>query len=77
MNILTFSDIIELNKVIQESGMAYKIHMSDACGGQSFRIEVLEGEGIDEKLYGILDEFFSGKRMTVKYNQKRTEFCLV
>ena len=33
--IITWDNISEVNRRIKERDLAYKVHLSDACGGQS------------------------------------------
>jgi hypothetical protein len=78
MIVLTFSDIITLNKLLLEKRLNYKIHLNDACGSQSFRIEKLDGgeenENDKESFYEELESFFKSKGADIQYNITKTEF---
>ena len=40
--IITWDNISEVNRRIKERDLAYKVHLSDACGGQSMWIESMD-----------------------------------
>ena len=35
MNIISFNDIIEVNGILKDKSLNFRIHLRDACGGQS------------------------------------------
>ena len=37
MNYITFNEIIEVNGLLEEKGLNFKVHLRDACGKQYFR----------------------------------------
>lgn len=79
MAIVTFDQIIELNEMIKNLDLHFKIHLRDACGGQSFWIEPLgDGSSADEyeKLYMILDAHFTKNKMTIEYAEDRINFTV-
>ena len=39
MGYVSFNDVIELNGILKEKGLNFKIHLRDTCGRQSFWIE--------------------------------------
>ena len=41
MNYITFNEIIEVNGLLEEKGLNFKVHLRDACGKQSCWIEPL------------------------------------
>lgn len=79
MAIVTFDQMIELNEMIKNLELHFKIHLRDACGGQSFWIEPL-GDDISadeyEKLYMILDAQFAKNKMTIIYAADKINFTV-
>ena len=79
MNIVSFNQIIELNHLLQEKNLQFKVHIRDACGAQSFYIEQL-GENnsiqIKEELYKIIDDYFKNNKMTVIYYENKHDFTV-
>ena len=41
MNYITFNEMIEVNGLLEEKGLNFKVHLRDACGKQSCWIEPL------------------------------------
>lgn len=71
MPIVSITMIIELNKILQEKELSYKIHLSDACGKQSMWIEALSGDVLEEpsaELYRAVEEYFSKRRIRLEYS---------
>jgi len=79
MAIVTFDQMIELNEMIKNLDLKFKIHLRDACGGQSFWIEPL-GSDIsveeNEKLYMILDSYFMKNKMKIEYADDKINFTV-
>lgn len=74
MTTITIEELIELNRILEEKNLQSKIHLRDACGGQSFWIETLDNSDIPAQLYDELDIFFSQRNINIKFNNSRTEF---
>ncbi len=75
MAVITFSNLIDLQNKIEPFGC--KIHMHDACGGQSFSLETKD-EKIDDEVYRIIESFFKDHRMTVSFlGENRLDFIAV
>ncbi len=53
--IITWDNISEVNRRIKEQELTYKIHLSDACGGQSMWIESTDKENHFDNL-DVLNE---------------------
>ncbi len=71
MAIVTIGMIVELNKLLEEQQQAYKIHLSDACGGQSMWIEALNDELLDTvpaQLIDTISGYFASQHMTVEFS---------
>lgn len=63
MAVLSISEIPDLNKILVPYG--FKVHLHDACGGQSFS---LEGDNASQAaMFTELEEFFGKHRMSVRY----------
>ena len=64
MAVLSLGEIPELQKLIQPYG--YKIHVHDACGGQSFSLEPIS-DNPSEEVHYVLEDFFKSHKMSVSY----------
>lgn len=80
MKIVTFGHIIEINNLLKEEGYEYKIHLSDACSGQSMWIESLNPyytpQG-NKDLYTRINEFFKDKGMDLEYSDNLISFWVI
>ncbi|KAB1438100.1 RDAC family protein [Candidatus Galacturonibacter soehngenii] len=78
MKIVSISQIIEINNQLKEKGLPYSIHLKDACGGQSFSIEVINNETQEDKkkLVEFLDVYFTSYRMKVVYGIDQYHFTI-
>lgn len=63
MAVLSIGEVPELNRILEPYG--FKIHLHDACGGQSFSLEGQKEP--EEAMFRELEEFFSNHRMSVHY----------
>jgi len=80
MKIVSIAEILECNKIIEEKGFEFRIHLRDACGKQSCYIESLRSDnGEDEfkALYKILDEYFSRFHFKLEYGEDRMNFWIL
>lgn len=71
MTIISITMIIEVNQLLREQGLSYKVHLSDACGKQSMWIEALDGDVLAEppaELYKAVEEYFSKQRIRLEYS---------
>lgn len=78
MKIVSISQIIELNELLQKENLQFKVHLRDACGAQSFYVEQLDsssGEGKLEELHQTLEQYFKNNNMNVAYYDK-TNFTI-
>jgi len=79
MNIVSFNQIIELNQLIQEKDLQFKVHIRDACGAQSFFIEQLGNSNsivLNEEIYETIDQYFKNNKMTVIYHENKHNFTI-
>lgn len=79
MKIVSINQIIELNELLKKKNLSFKIHIRDACGGQSFYIEPFEDldtKSINEDLYETLEQYFSKQRMTLVYADDKINFTI-
>lgn len=75
--IVTYNDIIEINHLLEDKGLRFKLHLHDACGSQTFTIEPLgncacEGHYEDMKL--AIDSYFSEKGIAIRFLENNLEF---
>ena len=71
MYCISFNDIIELNGLLKDQGLHFRIHLRDACGKQFCWIEPLGNcacEGHFDEMYQVLENFFAGKRACMGRN---------
>jgi len=77
--IITWDDISELNKRLKENNFDYKVHLSDACGGQSMWIESLGGESNPQKielLHVLIDDYFKALKAEVEFSWDKKSFWM-
>lgn len=76
MKIVSITSIIQLNKLMEEKNAGIKIHLKDACGKQSMRIEMLSGTSVGDEVYQLIDSFFNAERMSTEYSFDRMTFWI-
>ncbi|MGI5891516.1 MAG: RDAC family protein [Bacillota bacterium] len=77
--IITFNEVIELNKLIEEQKLPYRVHLSDACGNQSLWIEPLgeqDSAKFFEPLHSLIEDYFRQKDISVKFIKEGLDFIL-
>lgn len=78
--VVTFNEIIELNQLLKEENLQFKVHLHDACGYQSFTIESL-GESKEEevvrKMADIITGYFNNKRMQIQFSTDQLSFQII
>ena len=80
MYCISYNDIIEINGILQDQGLHFRIHLRDACGKQSCWIEPLGHcacEGHFEDMYLIVTDFFAKRRASVEYDEEKLNFWIV
>jgi hypothetical protein len=78
--IVIYNDIIEINHVLEERGLYFKLHMRDACGSQSFWVEPLSDyscEGRYEEMQSVITEYFAGKNISIRFLENKLDFVVV
>ncbi|WP_026395046.1 RDAC family protein [Acetobacterium malicum] len=75
--IITWDNISEVNRRIEERDLAYKVHLSDACGGQSMWIESMDKanhfENLDD-LNDLIKAYFSEIHADVEFSWDKKSF---
>ena len=75
--IITWDNISEVNRRIKERDLAYKVHLSDACGGQSMWIESMDKanhfENLDD-LNDLIKAYFSEIHADVEFSWDKKSF---
>lgn len=74
MKTITFDELIELNRMLEEKNLKVKVHLRDACAGQAFWIENLDNISIPLEVYTELESFFNKKNISIAFNNSKTEF---
>lgn len=75
--IITWDNISEVNRRIQENDLAYKVHLSDACGGQSMWIEsMVKNNNFDDldELNKLINDYFTEIRAEVEFSWDKKSF---
>lgn len=78
MSYVSFNDVIELNGILKDKGLNFRIHLRDTCGRQSFWIEPLGNcacEGRYDEMYQVVEEYLEGKRIFRAVRRSEDEFC--
>jgi len=77
MSSVTLFDLYDLNKILKEKKLPYKIHLRDTCGNQVMWIEYLQEEVIDDTLFTIIQSFFKERKLTVQFNSSKSQFWCI
>lgn len=71
--------MIEVNGLLEEKGLNFKVHLRDACGKQSCWIEPLGNcacEGRYEEMYQVVEEYFRSKGQKIEFDETKLNFLL-
>ena len=74
MNYITFNEIIEVNGLLEEKGLNFKVHLRDAW------IEPLGNcacEGRYEEMYQVVEEYFRRKGQKITFDETKLNFFAV
>ncbi|MBC3796991.1 RDAC family protein [Acetobacterium tundrae] len=77
--VITWNEIIELNNRVKENKLDYKVHLSDACGGQSMWIESLKPDNSFEDLDDLnklIDDYFTEIKAEIVYSWDKKSFWM-
>ncbi|MBU4439571.1 MAG: hypothetical protein L6276_02685 [Acetobacterium sp.] len=75
--IITWDNISEVNRRIKERDLAYKVHLSDACGGQSMWIESMNKDNRFDNLDDLNDlirDYFTEIHADVVFSWDKKSF---
>ncbi len=76
-NIIPIGDVIAVNQMLERRGSALRVHMHDACGGQSFSLRADDGTSADEASCQAVGEFFSARGHAVEFSAGGSDFWAV
>lgn len=79
MSYVSFNDVIELNGILKDKGLNFRIHLRDTCGRQCFWIEPLGNcacEGRYDEMYQVVEEYLEGKGFSVQYDDQKMNFVV-
>ena len=80
MAIITFNEIIEVNGILEQKHLNFKLHLRDACGAQALWIEPLGNcacEGHYDAMHQVIEQYFLDKGLNVKYwDDEKLQFTL-
>lgn len=77
--IITYNEVIEINNLLREQGLSFKLHLHDACGSQSFTMEPLDSsnsEGHEEQMKTVIKNYFSEKGLQINFLESNLEFII-
>ena len=76
--IISINEIIEWNHVLAEQKIDCKIHLRDACGGQSFYITLGEDSTKDDidNLKQSITEIIEQKGVQIQFLEKQLDFII-
>lgn len=78
--IIIYNDIIDINHLLEERGLRFHLHMRDACGSQSFWVEVMNSgacEGRYEEMQSVIADYFTAKSISVRFLEDGLNFVIV
>lgn len=79
-SIVTYNDIIEINRILDETGLSFKLHLHDACGSQSFTVEPLSECTFDnhyEDMKKVIIYYFREKGIAIQFLENGLEFVVL
>lgn len=79
-SIITFNDVIELNHILEDKALRFKVHLHDACGSQNFSVEVISncgGEGHFEDMQKEIIQYFKTKGIQIKFLENKLDFIIL
>jgi hypothetical protein len=77
MSIISINMLLELNQLLVDKHLPFKIHLRDACGKQSLWIEELDSQhaaDFYDSFYPILEQYFADNRITIMYSDDKKSF---
>lgn len=75
-----FQRNIEVNGILEQKHLNFKLHLRDACGAQALWIEPLGNcacEGRYDEMHQVIEQYFLDKGLNVKYwDDEKLQFTL-
>ena len=78
--IVTYNEVININHLLQEQGLQFKLHLHDACGSQSFTVEPLANcscEGRYGEMNEVITNYFMEKGIQIRFLDNQLEFYIL
>ena len=75
MSYVSFNDVIELNGILKDKGLNFRIHLRDTCGRQYFWFGPRGNSACDE-MYQVVEEYLEGKGFSVQYDDQKMNFVV-
>lgn len=74
--VVSIADVVALNEVLAGQGLAAKVHLHDACGGQSLWLELLEGAGGQElaQVRSLVEDYLAGRGIRLGWSEDGITF---
>lgn len=74
--VVSIADVVALNEALAQAGVAAKVHLHDACGGQSLWLEPLEGAGGDDlpRAREVVEGYLTGRRVRLGWSDDGVTF---
>lgn len=66
--VIPISDVIAINKVLNDNKIAFKVHLHDACGAQTLELRSI-GENLspNELVRDTVQKFFATKHRKIEF----------
>lgn len=80
MQIISFNMIIDLNNILKEKSLDFKIHLRDRCGSQSMWIEALSSNvsiNSRDELDILINDYFAKQHISLKFSDDCNSFWAV
>lgn len=77
--IITYNEVVDLNHILEDKALNYKVHLHDRCGGQSFTLKSSSDDSEPEQIEQVKSEiirYFDAKKMTLRFTEDNLEFTI-
>jgi hypothetical protein len=77
--IVSLNVVVELNHLLEDKGMKYRVHLSDACGNQSFSVEPKDNcvcDGQYEEMNSVIIKHFADKNIQIRFLKDKLNFII-
>lgn len=77
--IITYNQISEINHLLEEKSLNFKVHLHDLCGSQSFTIDAVENsnEEQQEAMRQVVTDYFNKINISIRFFENNQGFAIV